>query len=140
VSILIKVGDIVTGPQFPETVEIKKKEIINDEFVSVAALGRDSNQYYDLMLEECELSSIERLNKQSVDKVEGNVQDIQHFLQYHAFQVDERYSKGRPLGNNNLLPLPHQVEAVYSQMLQVPQVRSCLQMTPERVKRSCPVC
>jgi hypothetical protein len=45
VSILIKVGDIVKGPQFPETVEIKKIEIINDEFVSVAALGRDSNVY-----------------------------------------------------------------------------------------------
>nr|WP_237700176.1 SNF2-related protein [Caldalkalibacillus thermarum] len=50
--------------------------------------------------------------------------------QYYAFQVDERFSKGRRLGNKNLIPLPHQIEAVYSRMLQVPQVRFLLADDP----------
>ncbi len=127
---VIKPGDIVKGAQFPETVEIKKVESIEGEYYSIAAIGRDTNQYYELLLELNDMSALICLSQQTEAKVNATTEDIQHMLQYYAFEVDERFSKGRPLGNTRLIPLPHQVEAVYNRMLQVPQVRYLLADDP----------
>lgn len=73
--------------------------MIDDEFVSVATLGRDSNQYYELMLEQKELSSLQcYLNQQRAEQASVTAGDIQHLLQYYAFQVDERFSKKAAFG------------------------------------------
>lgn len=127
---MIKVGDIVNGSHFPETVEIKQVESFGDEYFSVAATGRDSHTYYERMLERHELLSLTKIKGERDENDEVEPTDIQHLLQYYTFQVEERYSKGRALGNKNLMPLPHQIEAVYSKMLQVPQVRFLLADDP----------
>lgn len=118
------------GAQFPETVEIKKVENIDGEFYSIAAIGRETNQYYELLLEHNDMTALVCLTHQTEAKISATSEDIQHMLQYYAFEVDERFSKGRPLGNTRLIPLPHQVEAVYNRMLQVPQVRFLLADDP----------
>jgi superfamily II DNA or RNA helicase len=51
-------------------------------------------------------------------------------LQYQAFVVDEKYSGRRALGGKNLLPLPHQIDAVYGKMLQMPKTRLLLADDP----------
>lgn len=127
---MIKVGDIVNGSHFPETVEIKQVESFGDEYFSVAATGRDSHTYYERMLERHELLSLTKVKGEHGENEEVKSADIQHLLQFYTFQVEERYSKGRALGNKNLMPLPHQIEAVYSKMLQVPQVRFLLADDP----------
>lgn len=127
---MIKVGDIVYGTHFPETVEIKQVEAFGDEYYSVAATGRDSQTYFERMLERQELESLTKVKNEHEHLVEVVPTDIQHLLQYFSFQVEERYSKGRALGNKNLIPLPHQIEAVYSKMLQVPHVRFLLADDP----------
>lgn len=127
---MIKVGDIVYGAHFPETVEIKQVESFGDGYFSVAATGRDSHTYYERMLEQHELLSLTKVKSEHDENEEVESTNIQHLLQYYTFQVKERYSKGRALGNKNLMPLPHQIEAVYSKMLQVPQVRFLLADDP----------
>lgn len=127
---MIKVGEIVQGAQFPESVEIKKVEAFDEGFFSIAALGRDSNRYYELMLDKAELESLKRTSGQISMDQQIAASDLQHYLRYHALLVNSKYSSKRALGNKNLIPLPHQIEAVYSRMLQMPQVRFLLADDP----------
>ncbi|WP_339832827.1 hypothetical protein [Paenibacillus sp. FSL R7-0272] len=48
--------------------------------------------------------------------------DLLHYLRCYALSVNSKYYSKRALGNNNLIPLRHQIEAVYSRTLQMPQV------------------
>jgi superfamily II DNA or RNA helicase len=127
---MIKIGEIVNGSHFPETVEIKLVESFGENYYSVAAIGRESHTYYERMLERHELESLTKVELENSNANELTPRDIQHLLQYYSFQIEERYSKGRSLGNKNLMPLPHQIEAVYSKMLQVPQTRFLLADDP----------
>ncbi|GED30273.1 helicase-related protein [Brevibacillus centrosporus] len=122
-------GDIVRGPQFPETVEIKHLERVDEHFVSLSAVGRESNQYYELMIELHGIERIKKLNENSVSII-TNAKELQRHLQYYIFSMDTKYSSKRALGNSKLIPLPHQIEAVYSRMLQTPQVRFLLADDP----------
>jgi len=126
---MLENGSIVRGAQFPETVEIKKCEQIDDQFYIVEAIGRDTTKFYELMLEEDDIHSLERLNQEHEYKNISS-EDIQHFLQYYALVNEHRYKQSRALGGNNLIPLPHQIEAVYSRMLQAPKVRYLLADDP----------
>ncbi|KGX84856.1 DEAD/DEAH box helicase [Pontibacillus litoralis] len=126
---MLESGTIVRGTQFPETVEVKKAEKLDDQFFLLEAIGRDSNQYYELLLEEKEIYSLEQLNSDK-EKDSLSTQDVQHFIQYYALRNEKQYNQSRSLGNKNILPLPHQIEAVYGRMLQTPQVRFLLADDP----------
>ncbi len=122
-------GDIVRAPQFPETVEINSVELVDEYFVNISAIGRESNQYYELMIERSDLVGFKRINESVTSEI-VNAQELQHYLQYFVFSMDTKYSSKRALGNNKLIPLPHQIEAVYSRMLQTPQIRFLLADDP----------
>ncbi|WJE15752.1 helicase-related protein [Halobacillus sp. ACCC02827] len=126
---MLESGAIIRGTQFPETVEVKKAEKLDDQFFLLEAIGRDSNQYYELLLDEKEIYSLEQLNSDS-EKDSLTTEDIQHFIQYYALRNEKQYNQSRSLGNKNLIPLPHQIEAVYGRMLQTPQVRFLLADDP----------
>ncbi|MBO8173522.1 MAG: DEAD/DEAH box helicase family protein [Bacillaceae bacterium] len=127
---MLRAGEIVKGSLFPESVEIKKCECISENMYLVEALGRQSNQFFELMLDENEINTLERLCVHNEDKKELSARELQHFLQYHTLAIEQKYSSSRALGNKNLIPLPHQIEAVYSRMLQVPKVRFLLADDP----------
>ncbi|KAB8136811.1 DEAD/DEAH box helicase [Gracilibacillus oryzae] len=107
----------------------KKCEQIDDRFYIVEAIGRDTSKFYELMLEEDEIHSLDGLNQEHEYK-NISPEDIQHFLQYYELVNEHRYKHSRALGGNNLIPLPHQIEAVYSRMLQSPKVRYLLADDP----------
>lgn len=122
-------GDIVRAPQFPETVEINSIELIDEYFVNISAIGRESNQYYELMVELTDLERFKRINESVTSEI-IDAQELQQYLQYFVFSMDTKFSSKRALGNNKLIPLPHQIEAVYSRMLQTPQIRFLLADDP----------
>jgi SNF2 family DNA or RNA helicase len=125
---MFNIGEIVHGPHFPESVEIKRCELFG-EFYIIEAIGRETNQFYELMLEKEKLTDLKSLKE---NKSKGNIQaiDIQRYLQYLMLHNEVKYSRTRALGNKKLLPLPHQIEAVYGRMLQVPQIRFLLADDP----------
>ena len=127
---MISIGDVARGSIWPETVEIKKVEVLGDNLYLVESLGRTSNKYYETMLQGFEIDSIEKLNinDNSNKNLEGKT--FQRFLEYFQFKVDEKYSSARALGNKKVIPLPHQIEAVYGTMLQVPDVKFLLADDP----------
>ncbi|MBZ4688658.1 MAG: hypothetical protein PWQ96_1771 [Clostridia bacterium] len=125
---MLKEGEIVRGSQFPETVELKKCEAIDDNYFVIEALGRETKKYYELVFDRDQIDKLQRLSVQNLKKLTRT--DLQHLLRYKQLQVEKKFSSSRALGGENLLPLPHQIEAVYSTMLQVPQVRFLLADDP----------
>ncbi|MBB6451621.1 superfamily II DNA or RNA helicase [Salirhabdus euzebyi] len=126
---MFPVGTIVKGPQFPETVEIKKCDKIDDTFYIIEAIGRETNQFFELMLETQEFEQLEKINQEE-EPISLSPSEIQHFLQYYAIKNEYQYAQSRALGSKNLIPLPHQIQAVYGRMLQSPRVKFLLADDP----------
>ncbi|UOY92507.1 DEAD/DEAH box helicase [Ectobacillus sp. JY-23] len=125
---MLEVGDIVRGPLWPEAVEVKKCEDMQGSFYRVEAYGRDSNTYYQVIVLPQQLESIEKLNGASHTIIDAT--EMQRYMLYRELLIDRKYSKARALGSQNVMPLPHQIEAVYGRMLQVPSVRFLLADDP----------
>lgn len=125
---MLKIGDKIKGPYWSEVVEIRKCEPIDDLLILIEAVGRQSNQYYETYLEKHEVEALESLQEETQAAMEPH--RLLHYLQYYVLRSEERYSKSRMRGNKKVIPLPHQIEAVYSRMLQNGQVRFLLADDP----------
>jgi SNF2 family DNA or RNA helicase len=124
---LLKVGEIIKGPFWPEIVEIKNCELIDADLYLVESIGRKTNKYYDSYLDRSQLEQLENIKE---EETTFDATRLQHYLQYQILKIEEKYSKSRARGNKKVIPLPHQIEAVYSRMLQSPQVRYLLADDP----------
>lgn len=93
------------------------------------AVGQDTNYFYDLMIEKEKLNEFHQMYMES-KQLNISAEDIQKYIQYRLLKNEMRFSNSRALGNEKLLPLPHQIEAVYERMLQVPNVRFLLADDP----------
>lgn len=122
-------GELVLGPYWPEVVEIKRLEAYSESFFVIETIGRKTNSFYQIMLEGNQLSEIKSLTHNKHSKIKSG-RELQHYLQYYVLKLDQKYSESRSLGNKNLIPLPHQIDAVYNRMLQTPQVRFLLADDP----------
>lgn len=126
---MLREGELVRGTHWPETVEIKRCVALGDTLVHVEALGRSTRTYYEHLLEPYQLDALERLaGPVDKEKVEGALYG--RILQYKALDRERRFSRMRALGSPRVLPLPHQIAAVYNRMLQAPQVRFLLADDP----------
>ena len=47
---MLAIGEIVSSSQFRESVEIKKCEVFGEYFI-IEAIGQETNQYYEIMIE-----------------------------------------------------------------------------------------
>jgi superfamily II DNA or RNA helicase len=126
---MLSAGMIVKGPYWAETVEIKKCEYIDDDLYLVESIGRTTQKFYEQWLDANELRKIEFLQT-SEKNSQLTANELQHLLQFHILKVEQGYSVSRMRGNKQLIPLPHQIEAVYSRMLQSPQIRFLLADDP----------
>jgi superfamily II DNA or RNA helicase len=125
---VLKKGEIVGASFWPEPVQIKHIEMIEEDLFLVEAVGRESNQFFENYLESYQLFEVERYSEEeALDELKNR---FQHYLQYYVLKTEREYSQSRARGNKNLMPLPHQIEAVYSRMLQTPQVRYLLADDP----------
>ncbi|MBX6396424.1 MAG: DEAD/DEAH box helicase family protein, partial [Alicyclobacillaceae bacterium] len=80
------------------------------------------------LLEPYQLELVERLGSAEGPQVDGPA--LGRILQYRALECERRFSRARALGSRKVLPLPHQIDAVYNRMLQAPQVRFLLADDP----------
>ena len=123
---MLKIGAIIKGPFWPEIVVIKHFEEIDDLYL-VESIGRKTNKYYEQYLDKMQLSQLENIQE---EESKFNAERLQHYLQYYVLKTEDKYSQSRARGNKKIMPLPHQIEAVYSRMLQSPQVRYLLADDP----------
>lgn len=125
---MLSKGEVVSGDYFPEVVEIKKCKPFDDYYI-VEAVGKDTSKYYELLLEKEQIIKLKNVEKNRHQNVLG-ASDIQRYIQYLSFKNEVEYSNTKALGNSELIPLPHQIEAVYRRMLQTPLVRFLLADDP----------
>lgn len=124
---MLKIGEIIKGSFWPEIVEIKHFEEIDEDLYLVESIGRKTNKYYEQYLDKAQLSQLENIQE---EESTFNAERLKHYLQYYILKTEEKYSQSRARGNKKVIPLPHQIEAVYSRMLQSPQVRYLLADDP----------
>ncbi|WP_174612906.1 DEAD/DEAH box helicase [Virgibacillus ihumii] len=121
-------GDIVSSTYFPEAVEIKKCESIAEDFYVVEAIGQESSKFYEVMVESKKINEFQQINNKKESGIQA--EDVQKYIQYLLLKNEAKFSHTKALGNQNVIPLPHQIEAVYGRMLQVPQPRFLLADDP----------
>lgn len=126
----MNIGDIITGPFFPEVIEVKRVESFGDNYFLLEGIGRQTNQYHEQLLTTEELQKITILSTTTETNLTLTSKDIQQRLLHLALDVEDKHSRTRSLGNQQVIPLPHQIEAVYSRMLQSPNVRFLLADDP----------
>ncbi|MGK8685805.1 DEAD/DEAH box helicase [Bacillus cereus] len=126
----MQIGDIINGPFFPESIEIKKLEDFGEEYYLLEGIGRQTNQYYEQLLTKSDIEKINVLSTSTMSKVTLTGQAIQQRLIHLMLELEDKYSKTRALGNQKVIPLPHQIEAVYSRMLQTSNIRYLLADDP----------
>ncbi|MBE1555498.1 helicase-related protein [Sporosarcina limicola] len=126
----MNIGDIITGPFFPEVIEIKRIEEFGDEYYLLEGIGRQTNQYHEQLIAKNDVNQITILSTSTETNMEFTGQDIQQRLLHLTLEIEDKYSKTRALGNQQVIPLPHQIEAVYGRMLQTSNVRFLLADDP----------
>ncbi|WP_203246554.1 DEAD/DEAH box helicase [Sporosarcina beigongshangi] len=126
----MNIGDIITGPFFPEVIEIKRIDEFGDDYYLLEGIGRQTNQYHEQLLAKNDVDQITILSTSTETNIEFTGQGIQQRLLHLTLEIEDKYSKTRALGNQQVIPLPHQIEAVYSRMLQTSNVRFLLADDP----------
>ncbi|MFL0583703.1 DEAD/DEAH box helicase [Solibacillus silvestris] len=126
----MNIGDIINGPFFPETIELKKFEAFGDVYYLLEGIGRKSNQYYEQLLTIKDLEKLTVISTSNESNIELTGETVQQRLLHLILELEDKYSKTRALGNQQIIPLPHQIEAVYSRMLQSSNIRYLLADDP----------
>lgn len=126
----MNVGDIVSGPYFPEAMEVKKVETFSTNHFLLEGIGRKTNQFYEMLLTDSEMEQITILSQLTTDIRTFTGSDVQKRLLYLTLETEDKYSNTQALGNSQVIPLPHQIEAVYNRMLQTPTIRYLLADDP----------
>lgn len=126
----MNIGDIISGPFFPETIELKKFEAFGDDYKLIEGIGRKSNLYYEQLLTLNDLEKLTVISKSNEAVTELTGVSVQQRLLHLILELEDKYSKTRALGTQQVIPLPHQIEAVYSRMLQSSNIRYLLADDP----------
>ncbi|MBT2582594.1 helicase-related protein [Planococcus sp. ISL-109] len=126
----MNIGDIINGPFFPETIEIKKLEAFGEDYHLLEGIGRQSNQYYEQLLTSHDIEKLTVVSTSKDLSIDLSGESIQQRLLYLILELEDRFSRTRALGNQEVIPLPHQIEAVYSRMLPSSNIRYLLADDP----------
>lgn len=125
---MLTAGQVISNSYFPEAVEIKTCKSIAD-FILIEAVGRETKHFYELMIEKEKMKDFQEVSERRIGTPFED-EDLQKYIQYKVLNNEVRFSNAKALGNDKVIPLPHQIEAVYGRMLQVPQARFLLADDP----------
>ncbi|CAM3631265.1 MULTISPECIES: DEAD/DEAH box helicase [Saccharibacillus] len=120
-------GTIIRGPKWAEPIEV----ISFTEEAGIGYLaqvkGRRTNRFYEdyILTEELDQLIVSDVIQDQLDN-----DTIVDLLQYYLIKQDMSYADHQSRGNQNVMPLPHQIEAVYSKMMRTPSVRFLLADDP----------
>ncbi|WP_287194335.1 helicase-related protein [Syntrophothermus sp.] len=127
--VTLEIGDIVSGPIFPEPVKVVAIRDIGSKMVKIEAVGVNSRRYYDPILGPNELATIVKSSEHHL-VLSGEAEHVFLYLEgmriRNAFQFDPLYG----VSVSQVDPLPHQIEAVYHHILKNPSIRFLLADDP----------
>lgn len=119
-------GAVIQSPKWNEPVEVIS--LIEEPGIGYLAQvkGRKSNRLYEDYILEEELAQLELAA--SVSELDDMT--VADMLYYYFLKHDIYFADQQARGNGQVIPLPHQIEAVYSRMLKTPTVRYLLADDP----------
>lgn len=125
----IQKDNILKGSFWPEKVRVISVKDIGQNQVRIEAVGLETQRYYNPILSEDDLKSIEIIEERPF-QFTGDGESLFLYIEAHrirnAFQFDPLYA----VNVSQINPLPHQIEAVYHYILQNPRIRFMLADDP----------
>lgn len=115
-----KPGVIITGPKWPEPIEIKRVENF-DSYLRIIGATIESGQHMDQILNIEEISDFQLSNVE----VNFNTEPWKAFLALETkrYRFASLYDPLLAMNASKVDPLPHQIEAVYGYVLKLPRIR-----------------
>jgi len=115
-----KAGDIIQGPHWPEPVEVKLIQELGD-YVRIVGQMRISGQHVDQIVPRTDLENL------SVVPVLADftayARDVFLRLEALRYRFASLYDPLLAMNISKVDPLPHQIEAVYGYVLNLPRIR-----------------
>lgn len=118
----INKGDVIRGPRWPEPVEVNLVEILNaGAYVRVVGATLHSRTHVDNLLDE---EAVAQIQHNRVD-VAFDAKPLHAFLalETRRYRFASLYDPLLAMNTSKVDPLPHQIEAVYGYVLQLPRIR-----------------
>lgn len=116
----IKPGDTIKGPKWSEPVEVKVFEDMGDYFHIVGSTIH-SNRHVDQLLKSDDLSNVEF---STIDQdFQGDPNNTFLSLETTRYRFATLYDPLLAMNTSKVDPLPHQIEAVYGYVLNLPRIR-----------------
>jgi len=116
----INVGQIIHNVRWPEPVEVKLVEQM-DDYVRIVGVTVRSRQHVDQLIPKSEFQSLQT-DKQICD-FQGNPRHVFLALETYRYRFASLYDPLLAMNTSKVDPLPHQIEAVYGYVLQLPRIR-----------------
>ncbi len=117
---LVKRGSIIAGPRWPEPVEVKFIEELGD-YVHIVGATTKSGSHIDQLIPTAEFTDI--VEKQTVIPFSAEPWKVFLSLETKRYRFASLYDPLLAMNTSKVDPLPHQIEAVYGYVLQLPRIR-----------------
>jgi SNF2 family DNA or RNA helicase len=116
----IKAGIIITGPKWPEPVEIKRVDY-NGDYIHIVGATTLSNHHIDQLIPSEELADI---SIRTIDTdFKSEAWKVFLALESKRYRFASLYDSLLAMNASKVDPLPHQIEAVYGHVLKLPRIR-----------------
>jgi SNF2 family DNA or RNA helicase len=115
----IAVGAILRGPQWPEPVEVNYSEDLG-EYVRIVGVTINSRAHIDRLIKKSELPEIE---SETLSPFGAQPRSVFLSLEAKRYRYASLYDPLLAMNTCKVDPLPHQIEAVYGFVLQLPRIR-----------------
>jgi len=126
---MFDIDSILIGPFWKERVRVISCRLLSEGMIKLEAVGVDTNNFYDPVLSEADISLIEVVEEGAL-QFSGDGEGFFLFTEAHrirnAFQFDPLYA----VNVSQIDPLPHQIDAVYYHTLLNPRIRFLLADDP----------
>jgi superfamily II DNA or RNA helicase len=116
----LKPGAVITGPRWPEPIEIKKVES-EGSYVHIIGATVSSKQHIDQLVSVSDFANV-RIKSLLTD-FGGNPADVFLALETKRYRFASLYDPLLAMNTSKVDPLPHQIEAVYGYVLKLPRIR-----------------
>lgn len=116
----IKSGIIIESPRWPEPIEIKSVERI-DQYIRIVGSTIKTRQHIDQLLP---LEDISSINIKTIKSdIQGEAWKVFLAIEAMRYRFASMYDPLLAMNTSKIDPLPHQIEAVYGYILGLPTIR-----------------
>ena len=115
----IKPGKILRGPQWPEPVEVNFSEDLGD-YVRIVGVTIHARVHVDRLIKKSDLPEVESEN---LTPFAAEPRSVFLSLEAKRYRFASLYDPLLAMNTCKVDPLPHQIEAVYGFVLQLPRIR-----------------